>query len=486
MTTLSQLEPQNVWRHFENICKIPRPSYHEQGVIDYIREFADGLNLENEIDPAGNIIVRKPATEGMENAKGIIIQGHMDMVSQKTSESTHNFETDPIEAYIDGEWVTANGTTLGSDNGIGVAMALSVLESTQLKHPAIEGLFTVNEESGMSGALELQRGYLHGDWLLNIDTEEEGDLYVGCAGGQDVVIEYPIQTIERPSDCESFKLIVGGLKGGHSGVDIHTDRANANKISNDYLIEALALGGFYVSAFDGGSLRNAIPRDAQTVVCIEKDKVDDCNELAKNLTRNLRQIYQDTDPQLDIHLEKIADVKKVIEPQIIATFVDAIAQCPNGVDSWIKDLPDVVETSDNLAKITSNEKEIVIEISVRSSVESEKERLSEEIKSLFEKQNAKVTFGNGYPGWKPDMQSSLLQISKDIYQQSFGKEPGVKVIHAGLECGVIGAVYPEWEMISFGPTIVDAHSPDERCNISDVAKIWTYLKAILENVPPKN
>lgn len=485
MTTLSQLEPMNVWGHFENICKIPRPSYQEQGVIDYIRNFSNKLGLENEIDPAGNIIVRKPATKGMEQNKGIIIQGHMDMVAQKTNESQHNFETDPIEAYIDGEWVTAKGTTLGSDNGIGVAMALAVLESDNIPHPAIECLFTVNEESGMSGALELQPGYFQGEWLLNIDTEEEGELYVGCAGGQDIVIEFPITTMDVPKDTQTFHLNVSHLKGGHSGVDIHTDRANANKITNDFLIEALALEDFYVASFNGGSLRNAIPRDATTTVCISHDKIEDFKHLANNLMQSFRAGLQEDDSNLQIRLEPCEAVAKVISKASLQQFVEAIEKCPNGVDSWIKDLPDVVETSDNLAKITSHEDHITIEISVRSSVETEKDRLSESIKALFEKYHATATFGNGYPGWKPDMNSNLLKISKDIYHDAFGKIPEVKVIHAGLECGVIGATYPKWEMISFGPTIVDAHSPDERCKIDDVAKVWQYLKAILAKVPQK-
>ena len=485
MSEISQLNPQIVWKHFDQLCAIPRPSHHEQGVIDYIESFADGLGLEHEIDPAGNLIVRKNATTGMENCKGIIIQGHMDIVAQKENDLVHDFEKDPIQPYIDGDWVTAKGTTLGSDNGIGVAMALAVLETTDIPHPPIETLFTVNEECGMSGALGLQPGYLKGDWLLNIDTEEEGELYVGCAGGKDIVISYPLEYVDAPENTTAFELNVGSLKGGHSGVDIHLNRANANKITNQFLLEGLQIGGIYVASFDGGSLRNAIPRDATTRILIDKQNIVAFKALAEKLTASFRQKYQAVDPDICISLNPCDDIDRVMRHDLLETFVKVIDQCPNGVDSWIKDLPDVVETSDNLARILTEDNVIDIEISVRSSVEEERERLSNQIKTLFENAGAKVEFGNAYPGWKPEMNSELLKLTRKIYKDCFGKDAGVKVIHAGLECGVLGAVYPHWEMISFGPTITGAHSPDERCNIKDVEKVWKYLLEILKNVPQK-
>lgn len=485
MSEISQLNPQIVWKHFDQLCAIPRPSHHEQGVIDYIENFADGLGLAHEIDPAGNLIVRKQATTGMENCKGIIIQGHMDIVAQKENDWQHDFEKDPIQPYIDGDWVTAKGTTLGSDNGIGVSMALAVLEASDISHPPIEALFTINEECGMSGALDLQPGYLKGDWLLNIDTEEEGELYVGCAGGKDIVISYPCKYVKAPENTTAFEVIVGSLKGGHSGVDIHLNRANANKISNQFISEGLRIGGLYVASFDGGSLRNAIPRDATTRILIENQNITAMQTLAESLTTSLRQQYHGIDDHIKISLNPCDRFDKVMSNDSLETFVELIDKCPNGVDSWIKDLPDVVETSDNLARVLTEGNVIDIEISVRSSVQEERERLSNQIKTLFENAGANVEFGNAYPGWKPEMNSELLKLTQKVYKDCFGKKAGVKVIHAGLECGVLGAVYPHWEMISFGPTITGAHSPDEQCNIKDVEKVWKYLLEILKNVPQK-
>jgi len=485
LSQLSQLQPQVVWNHFSELCKIPRPSHHEQGVIDYIVKLADDLGFSHQIDPAGNLIVTKPATPGMEDKMGIVIQGHMDIVAQKDNDLDHNFETDPIDAYVDGDWVTARGTTLGSDNGIGVAMGLSVLESTTMKHPKIECLFTINEECGMSGALGLQPGYLTGDWLINIDTEEEGELYVGCAGGKDIVINIPLEFESPAADGVAISMIVGGLKGGHSGVDIHLGRANANKIANAFLMEALDIGGIKVVSFDGGSLRNAIPRDAKTELVIDPDKIDSMKKLAATLSEKFTKEYAATDPTVNITLASSGMPEKVMTDETLVNLVSAIDACPDGVDSWIEAIPDVVETSDNLARVVSDGDNVRVEISARSSVGDERDRLSNDIKKLFEEHNSNVEFGNQYPGWKPEMDSSLLKLMKGLYQKQFGKEPGIKVIHAGLECGVLGAVYPHWEMISFGPTITGAHSPDERCNIADVEKVWDYLVQVLENIPTK-
>jgi dipeptidase D len=429
--------------------------------------------------------VTKPATAGMENKLGIVIQGHMDIVAQKDNNLEHNFETDPIDAYVDGDWVTARGTTLGSDNGIGVSMGLAVLESTDLVHPKIECLFTINEECGMSGALGLQPGYLTGDWLINIDTEEEGELYVGCAGGKDIVVNIPVVYQAPTENWTALSLVVGGLKGGHSGVDIHLGRANANKINNTFLLKALDIGGISVASFDGGSLRNAIPRDARTVIVVDPAKLSEFENLAASLSEQLTQQYGAVDTSIKITLEAASMPSQVIKDGYLVNIVKAIEECPNGVDSWIAEIPDVVETSNNLARVVSNGDEIRIEISARSSVGSERDRLSNDIKDLFEKHGANVEFGNEYPGWKPEMKSSLLQLMKQQFKDLFKKEPGIKVIHAGLECGVLGAVYPHWEMISFGPTITGAHSPDERCNIADVKKVWEYLVQVLKNIPEK-
>ncbi|RMH45385.1 MAG: aminoacyl-histidine dipeptidase [Gammaproteobacteria bacterium] len=484
VSEIAKLAPQQVWKHFAKLCEIPRPSHHEQGVIDYIISLAEQRGLSYEIDSAGNLIVRKPATPGMESRLGVVMQGHMDMVAQKLPNIDHDFTKDPIRAYIDGEWVTADGTTLGADNGIGVAIALAVLESDDIPHPAVEGLFTVNEECGMSGALGLQPGILKGDWLFNIDTEEEGELYVGCAGGRDIEIRLPAKRTATPDGMVGAEIIVGGLKGGHSGVDIHLGRANANLLTNEFLQRALELD-VHVAQFDGGSLRNAIPRDATTYVAVPDKNFDALCRLAETMTAEFRQRFGDIDPNIQIQINAAARPGTVFERGFIETLITTLAKCPNGVLRMIEDLPNVVETSDNIARITSDEQEVRIEISARSSVEHRKDELCAHIQSLFESIGATVTQSNDYPGWQPDMQSPLLALARDVYQRLYGKVPETKVIHAGLECGVLGAVYPRWKMISYGPTITGAHSPDERVRIADVGKVWDFTKALLAAVPEK-
>lgn len=489
MTTIRDLQPKAIWNYFADLCEIPRPSYHEQGVVDYLMAFAKQNHLEAEIDDTGNVIIRKKASVGMEDCYGIILQGHMDMVAQKSKDLNHDFEEDPINAYIEGDWVTAKGTTLGSDNGIGVAAALAVLSADELQHPPLEALFTVNEERGMSGALGLKAGYLKGDWLLNLDTEEDGELYVGCAGGVDVVVSLPVTYEVVPEGMVPYQLVISGLKGGHSGVDIHLGRANANLVTNEFLVAALAKFDVRVAQFDGGSLRNALPRDASTLVWLFPDNLGDLRNLSQNLSTKLLQQFSGKEQQINIEWVDASassnNSPKVLPKIWLNQFLNTIASCPNGVKSWIKELPDVVQTSSNLARIVSNDAIIEMEISVRSSVEEEKNELAHEIEQLFLALDAKVSVCNSYPGWKPDMNSGLLQLMKQQYQNLFGKEAGVKVIHAGLECGVLGATYPHWQMISFGPTIMGAHSPDESVRIVDVEKMWRYLVAVLENTPAR-
>ncbi len=489
MTSIAELTPQSVWGHFANICNIPRPSHHEQGVVEYLLVFARKHGLDSEIDPAGNVIIRKPASPGMDHCYGIIMQGHMDMVAQKSHDSTHDFEKDPIQAYIDGDWVAAKDTTLGADNGIGVAAALAVLESSELKHPNLEALFTVNEECGMSGALELQPGYLKGDWLINMDTEEDGELYVGCAGGVDLLVGFPVEYTEVDKDYQPFKLVVGGLKGGHSGVDIHLGRANANIITNEFLMAASDITALKASTFDGGSLRNALPRDAVTQLWSPADKIENLTVLAQSMTSKYQKAFANVDPDICVELNSIDDEtsldRKVLTDPCLQKFVGAVANCPNGVNSWIPELPDVVETSSNLARVLLEENKICLEISIRSSVETSKMAHAKKIAAVFENVGARTQLQSNYPGWKPEMESQLLQLMKEQYQSLFGKPPGVKVIHAGLECGVLGAIYPHWQMISFGPTIVGAHSPDEKIRIEDVDKMWRYVVQVLANIPVK-
>ncbi|MBT5231125.1 MAG: beta-Ala-His dipeptidase, partial [Methylococcales bacterium] len=405
MSAISELTPAEVWIHFDKLCEIPRPSHQEQGVIEYIESLADQHGLPHHTDSAGNLIVTKPATAGMENCHGIILQGHLDMVTQKSSDSSHNFQTDPIRPFVDGDWVTADGTTLGADNGIGVAFAIAVLCSNTLKHPPIEALFTINEESGMTGALGLEATTLKGNWLLNIDTEEEGELYVGCAGGRDVVVALPLTYINTPKDLTFYNLEVSELSGGHSGIDIHKGRANANKISNAFLERLSSQTDVYIAQFDGGSLRNAIPRNACTTIAVPSADATYCQQILKQFTQKTQSDYQETDPHLTLSLTPTAPLDKVLSSSSAITILSCISDCPNGVSSWLEEMPDVVETSNNLARIVSQDDYLHIDISVRSAITSERNKLAQRIADLFIQQGASIEFSNSYPGWKPNLDS---------------------------------------------------------------------------------
>jgi len=481
---IAQLNPTCVWQHFSKLCEIPRPSHHEQGVIDYIQSIAETAGLSHNMDTAGNLIVRKAATAGKSHCHGIVIQGHLDMVGQASKPHQHNFETDPINAYIDGAWVTAKHTTLGADNGIGVACALAVLTATDITHPPIEALFTINEESGMSGALGLQPDSLQGDWLLNIDTEEVGELYVGCAGGKDIIATIPLETEPSTPTHTAYMLTVSELKGGHSGIDIHRGRANANKLTNTLLQRAQTHTDIRVAAFNGGSLRNAIPRDANTHITLPNAQVSTLHQIMATYTDTIR---TPEEPDIRIQLTPAERPDQVFTPAFLTRLLSAIEACPNGVEGWIPSLPNVVETSNNLARIFSDQTDIHIEALTRSAVETKRDALCERIAEIFRNigspERTHVHFSNAYPGWEPDMDSPLLQLMKTRHHALYGNMPEINVIHAGLECGVLGAVYPHWKMISFGPTIQGAHSPDERVRIEDVGLIWDYLVDVLAHIP---
>jgi dipeptidase D len=437
------------------------------------------------VDEIGNVIIKKPATEGMENRKGIILQGHMDMVPQKNADTEHDFEKDPIDAYVDGEWVTARGTTLGADNGMGVAAAMAILEATDIEHGPIEALMTMDEETGMTGAENLKPGLLDGDILLNLDSEDEGELYIGCAGGIDTVGEFEYTEEDTPEGSVAYKVTVKGLKGGHSGLDIHLGRGNANKIMNVLLMKAAEKYGVRVADINGGSLRNAIPRESFVTVVLPEAEKENFEAYIKEFEAIAKDEFEEADPGLTITAEPTDLPAKVMDEKTQKNLFDAVAGCPNGMIKMSESVEGVVETSTNLAIVKSDGKKIEIYSLSRSLVDEDRDKIANEIKSVFEAAGAKARNEGAYPGWKPNPDSVILKEMKEIYNNKFGKVPEVKVIHAGLECGILGATYTNWDMISFGPTIRNPHSPDEKVKIDTVEKFYDFLLETLKHVPEK-
>ncbi|RLD48097.1 MAG: cytosol nonspecific dipeptidase, partial [Bacteroidetes bacterium] len=462
------LEPKGIWKNFYELTQIPRPSKKEEKIIAYLKKFGENLSLETIVDEIGNVIIKKPATPGMEDRKGIILQGHIDMVPQANSDINHNFETDPIDAYIDGEWVTARGTTLGADNGMGVAATMTVLEATDLVHGPIEALFTIDEETGMTGAFNLKPGILNGDILMNLDSEDEGELYVGCAGGVDGNIEFKYNTTKAPENYTTLNLVVKGLKGGHSGVDIKLGRGNSNIILFRVIKEAANKFDLKISSISGGSLRNAIPRESNATVLIPNNKVNEFNNFLNEKQQIIGNEIKTVDPELEIIANKIADADTVLDKDSQDKFINLIYAIPNGVIRMSNDMEGLVETSTNLAIITTKDNFAEINCLLRSSVDSAKDDLKEIMHSVCKLAGADIKFEGEYPGWKPNMESSILATMLEGYNTQFGFTPKIMAIHAGLECGLLGGVYPNWDMISFGPTIRYPHSPDEKVNIETV------------------
>jgi dipeptidase D len=484
---ITKLTPNEVWANFYELTRIPRPSHHEEQIRKFIFDFGKSLGLETLQDETGNVIISKPATPGMENRKGVILQGHLDMVPQKNSDKAHDFTTDPIETVIDGEWVRANGTTLGADNGIGVASAMAVLASKELAHGPIEALFTATEETGMDGANGLKSGILKGDILINMDSEDEGELYVGCAGGEDAYAEFSFTEVPVPAESISFKLNVTGLKGGHSGMDIILGRGNANKIFFRLLKEAYKVCGARLASINGGSLRNAIPREAFGVITVPYATADKLVGLVAGLTTIIKRELSATEPTLKIELAKTEMPTSLIDEPTQINLTHAIVAAPNGVIRMSDSMPGLVETSTNLAIVKSDNETKIISIAclMRSSVDSARAELGSRMESVFTLAGAKVTLTGGYPGWKPNMESPILKTMQQVYQAKYGRIPEIKAIHAGLECGILGGKYPNWDMISFGPTIRFPHSPDEKVNIESVGKFWDFLVETLKNIPVK-
>jgi len=483
---IRNLEPKALWNKFADLNAVPRPSKKEDRVIEFMKNFGKSLGLETFEDEIRNVIIRKPATAGMENRKALVLQGHLDMVHQKNSDTIFDFDTQGIDMYVDGDWVRARGTTLGADNGLGVAAIMAVLESTTIPHPAIEALFTIDEETGMTGALNLKAGILQGQILLNLDTEEDDEIDIGCAGGIDVTATAEYDEEETPEGSVGYTITVKGLNGGHSGMDIHKGLGNANKIMNRLLFDAFDNFGLQISEIKGGSLRNAIPRESQAIVIIaevyDEAFVFDMQQIVNEIKTELKT----TEPSLEVVFEKMEALPAKVMPSIAQFyFVRAMYTAHNGVYRMSADFEDLVETSNNIAKVIVAEGQLSVQCLTRSSVETSKFDLANAVRSAFELMGCEVEFSGAYPGWTPNSKSEILDVLVPIYEKQNGEKPKVVACHAGLECGILGTNYPDMDMISFGPTIHGAHSPDERASISSSQKFWKYLVEILANIPVK-
>lgn len=477
-----KLKPENVWKHFYELTQIPRPTGHTKAVEKYVVDFAKGLNLDVKQDKVGNVLITKPASKGMENAPTVILQSHLDMVPQKNSDVQHDFLKDPIETVINGNIVKAKSTTLGADNGIGAAAILAVMEDDSLVHGKIEGLFTIDEEEGMVGAFGLEPGFLTGSILLNLDTEEEGELCIGCAGGIDENVSWQYKDVEAPAGDVAVKVSLKGLKGGHSGGEIHLGRANANKLMFRFLKEAVRSLDARLASVEGGSLRNAIPREAFAVLTVLPENAEALMDLVDDYNDLYCEEFAEIETNLTLKAEKVDLPKTVLPEEIQDDVINAVVACPNGVISMLQSFPGIVESSTNIASVKSGEGKVEIKFLTRSSSESKKEALDSMIESVFSLADAKVEAVNGYPGWQPNAHSKVLEVMKSLFVSQFGREPQVQVVHAGLECGIILGSTPGLDIVSFGPTIMNPHSPDEFVEIDTVERFYHYLTAILSEL----
>ncbi len=486
--SIANLNPERVWKNFYALTQVPRPSKKEHKAVEFIEKFGREHGLDTYRDPLGNVIIRKPATPGMEDRKGIILQSHLDMVPQNNADTPHDWEKDPVEAYeyeIDGEkWVKARGTTLGADDGMGVATAMAILEAKDLRHGPIEALFTIDEETGMTGAFGLEKGKLKGDILLNLDSETEGEIYVGCAGGLDAKFSFPYRVEKAPKGYKFFKITVKGLRGGHSGMEINEGRGNANKAMVRALVPILRDIEGRLASIAGGNLRNAIPRECIAVVGVPAGKVADFNEIISYTCDAIKNEIGSVDAAFEMFAEP-HQAARVMRGGVALRMAKAVLGCPNGVTRMSADVPGLVETSNNLAMVRSNGRTIDIECLLRSSVDTAKNYLAESMRAVMELAGAQVEYKGSYSGWQPDMKSPILAAMKKVYKDMYGVEPKVMAIHAGLECGIIGATYKGLDMVSIGPTLCSPHSPDERVNVASVGKFWDFVVKVLENAPKK-
>ena len=492
---IKNLDPQIVWKNFYELTRIPRPSKHEEQAVEYLYNWGVSHGLETIKDEVGNIIIRKPATPGCENMKGVILQGHIDMVPQKNADTVHDFEKDPIQTWIDGEWVKAKGTTLGADNGLGVAMGMAVLESSDLKHGPVELLVTIDEETGMTGAMALKPGVLQGDILINLDSETEGELYVGCAGGLDASAAASYVPAEYDKSWFCYSLAVKGFKGGHSGMDIILYRGNANKVAARILYALMMEADVKLLDLEGGTLRNAIPREAFATVYVPAEKLAEAQKVFERVSAEIKAEYAGTDPDSEFIFKPYecaegecccgGDECKYVPEADAVRFIRAIIACPDGVERMSSEMPGLVETSNNLAMVKIEGGEFSVKTLMRSSVDTAKDALAQKFDSVFSLAGIETSFAGGYSGWAPNPDSAILATMKKVYKDMYGVEPAVMAIHAGLECGILSGAYPHWDMVSCGPTLMSPHSPDERVNIPSVAKCWNFLKAVLAAIPVK-
>jgi len=482
---IRQLEPQALWNKFADLNAVPRPSKKEERVIAFMKDFGKNLGLETIEDEVGNVIIKKPATSGMENRTTIVMQSHLDMVHQKNGDTVFDFDTQGIEMVVEGDWVKAKGTTLGADNGLGVATIMAILESTDIPHPAIEALFTIDEETGMTGAMGLKGGLLSGSILLNLDTEEDDEIGVGCAGGTDVTATRTYEEEETPEFKIGYKISVKGLQGGHSGMQIHEGLGNANKIMNRLLFDGFENFGLRISEIDGGSLRNAIPRESNAVVAIDAIHEDAFLLEMALMSTTIKKELKTMEPDLEISVSNVDTPNKIMDLGVQEGLTRALYGALNGVYRMSTDIPELVETSNNIARVIVKDGHIKIGCLTRSSVESSKIDLANMLRATFELTGCEVELSGDYPGWTPNMDSAILKVMAKLYEDLNGEKPHVAACHAGLECGILGQNYPNMDMISFGPNIKGAHSPDERAQISSAQKYWKFVLEILKAIPVK-
>lgn len=482
---LSNLKPELVWKYFEEITQVPHPSKKEEKIREYMINWAKSLGLEYKSDALGNLVIKKPATPGMENRKSVCIQGHLDMVCEKNSDVEFDFDNDPLKVYIDGDWVKAEGTTLGADNGIGIAMGMALMASKDIQHPALELLCTLDEETGLTGAIQLGTDLVTADILLNLDSEDEDAFTIGCAGGLNTSGIFKYEAEEVPSNHTAFKLSLKGLRGGHSGIEIHDGRANAAKLLSRFLWNTIRTMPIKFVSFNSGNKHNAIPREAFATVLVPNEKVDEFNNLISQYKVIFKKEYATKEPNLDFFCEKTEMPNRILKSELAYKVLSSFVAMPHGVIRMSPDIAGLVQTSTNFAIVETRENEIFVLTSQRSSVESEKRFVENMVYAALELGGATVATGDGYPAWEPNVNSEILNVAKQVYKNVLGKEPKIEAIHAGLECGLIGEKYPGIDMLSCGPNLRDVHSPDERVSISSVQRIWNFIVELMKNIPQK-
>jgi len=482
---IQQLEPRAMWKHFADLNAVPRPSKKEERAIAFMKEFGDSLGLDTRVDEVGNVIIKKPASPGMEDRVTIVMQGHLDMVCQKNADTDFDFDTQGIDMYIDGDWVKARGTTLGADNGIGVASIMAILASDDIVHPAVEALFTIDEETGMTGAMGLKGGLLEGDILLNLDTEDDNEITIGCAGGINVNVSGSYKQEESNAEDSAFLLSIKGLTGGHSGMDIHRGRGNSNKLINRLLFDSAEQFGARIGSIDAGGLRNAIPREASAIVLVNGVRIADFEEFVSRQAAIFKSEYAVTDPNLEVHLEPAERPAFQLDADFQEKILRAVWACLNGIYRMSPDIEDLVQTSNSLAQVLVADGQYKVLCLTRGSVDSEKLDLAGAIRSTFELIGAEVELDGEYPGWAPRPDAPIVKLMSAVYEEMFGEKAPVLACHAGLECGILGSNYPDMQMISFGPNIRGAHSPDEKVQISSVQKYWGFLMETLQRIPKR-